>query len=307
MKRSFILSVTEVRKEFFTMRKKFAKAISAVLLMTMLSGCREDASTQMGGGLVQDMGEGAEGGALSGDISTEGEDSPVGNETGNGSAGGDDSHAGDIAAEGGGAQAAAKPDPLPGSAPEVDYIDEIYTEEENILPVTQSAAAWGISYKIENVEYTESIGDRDPERFSISGAETGSQGALQGDSKYLFLTITFTNTTDQAQEIYRTSNDISVIGLSLNTVTWSGDACYYDVDWEEGTAGEKHHWMLDPGESVTSEVGWIIEGCGSALAADDTLEMRMGSGGPYALYYHVKQYDGSNEGSYYIDLGVKAE
>ncbi|HBA48275.1 MAG TPA: hypothetical protein DCZ91_10860 [Lachnospiraceae bacterium] len=101
MKRSFILSVTEVRKEFFIMKKKFTKAISAVLLMTMLSGCGEDASTQMGGGLVQDMGEGAEGSALSGDISTEGEDSPVGNETGNGSAGGDDSHAGDIAAGGG--------------------------------------------------------------------------------------------------------------------------------------------------------------------------------------------------------------
>ena len=307
MKRSFILSVTKVRKEFFTMRKKFAKAISALLLMTMLSGCGEDASTQMGGGLVQDIGEGAEGGALSGDISTEGEDSLAGNGAGNGSAGGDDSHAGDIAAEGGGAQAAAKLDPLPGSTPEVDYIDEIYTEEENILPVTQSAAAWGISYKIENVEYTEGIGDRDPERFSTLGAETDSQGTLQGDSRYLFLTITFTNTTDQAQEIYRTSNDISVIGLSLNTVTWAGDVCYYNVDWEEGTADEKHHWMLDPGGSVTSEVGWIIEGCGSALAADDTLEMRMGSGGPYALYYHVKQYDGSNEGSYYIDLGVKAE
>lgn len=307
MKRSFILSVTEVRKEFFIMRKKFAKAISAVLLMTMMSGCGEDASTQMGGGLVQDIGDGAEGGALSGDISAEGDDSLAGNGAGNASAGGDDSHAGDIEAEGGGAQATAKPDPLPGSAPEVDYIDEIYTEEENILPVTQSAAAWGISYKIENVEYTESIGDRDPERFSTSGAETGSQGTLQGDSRYLFLTITFTNTTEQAQEIYRTSNDISVIGLSLNTVTWSGDACYYDVDWEEGTASKKHHWMLEPGESMTSEVGWIIEGCGSVLAADDTLEMRMGSGGPYALYYHVKQYDGSNEGSYYIDLGVKAE
>lgn len=196
-----------------------------------------------------------------------------------------------------------------GGEPALYHMDEIYTKEENILPVTESAAAEGISYKIQNVEYTDSFGDRDPERLQIFSPEvkTDGQGNLQGDFKYLFLTVTFTNTGEQTQEIYRTSNGISVIGASLNTVAWTSDACYYDKDWEKGTESQKHHWVLEPGESVTSEVGWVIEGCGSVLAADEELETRMGSKGPYTLYYRVGLFDGNNEGCSFIDLGVKVE
>ena len=192
----------------------------------------------------------------------------------------------------------------------VEQIAEVAEiQKENILPIAESAAAWGISYKIEKAEYTESFGDRNLEHLEnyLSEARTDSQGNLSGDFKYLFLTITFTNTTDEFREINRNAGGISVIGASLNTLDWSNDVVYYDLYWEEGGPQDFHHWGLEPGESVTSEVGWVIEGCGRMTGADDTLAERMGAVGSYELYYHVKQFDSDNEGSFFIDLGVKVE
>ncbi|MCI9651984.1 MAG: hypothetical protein HFH98_08975, partial [Lachnospiraceae bacterium] len=212
----------------------------------------------------------------------------------------------------GGGQArteAGKPAATDTDALEVYEAEELFTRQENILSLSDSAAAWGISYKIEKVEYTESFGDRNLEHLQnyMPDVETDSQGNLSGDFKYLFLTITFTNTTDEFREINRNAGGISVIGASLNTLDWSNDVVYYDLYWEEGGPQDFHHWGLEPGESVTSEVGWVIEGCGRMTGADDTLAERMGTAGSYELYYHVKQFDSDNEGSFFIDLGVKVE
>lgn len=275
------------------MGKKFAKVILNVILaagvMTGTAGCAGDTPAQADGRLVQDQASGEEG-------------------TGNAAQPGDGAAEPDTQGEGSAAPS-AQTQGTAGSEPDVYYMDELYTEEENILALGQSAAVWGVSYQIGKVEYTQSFGDRNRENLKIftPGVNTDSQGNLSEGFHYLFLTITFTNIMDQTQEIFRTSNSISFIGTSLNTVTVTADACYYDVDWERGTESEKHHWVLEPGESVTSEIGWVIESSDRLLEADDTLEARMGSAGPYELYYHAKNFDGNNEGSYFIDLGVKAE
>lgn len=286
------------------MRKKSIKItqyiIPAALLMTMLSGCAGNAPAQGDGGPVQDQVSG-EGGLVQG--RTPGEDGAE-----KGTASGGTSAVSGISGEGGsGASGQSKAGA--GSRGDVYYIDDLYTKEENILPVTQSVSAEGISYKIENVEYTESFGNRNRQNLNlfIPAADADNQGTLPEGFQYLFLTITFTNTTDQPQEIVRTSNGIWAIGDSLVTVPWTSDACYYDTDWEKGTENEKHHWVLEPGASVTSEIGWVIESSGRLLEADPTLESRMGSTGPYKLYYHVKEYDGINENSYFVELDVKAE
>lgn len=267
------------------MRKKFVKVISAALIMTMLSGCGAEGVPDEGAVSDQKAGDGGSGEDIF--------------------AGDPDSAPGSSGEEGD----SGTPRPSSGSEPQAYYMDEIYTEEENILPITRQAEAGGISYKIENVEYTENFGDRDQKHLTVftPGAQADDKGNLSSGYKYLFLEITFTNTTDQTQEIYRTSNGIWVIGESLNTVAWVSDACYYDMDWEKGTESQKHHWVLEAGESVTSEIGWVIESCDSMLAADDALEGRMGSAGPYALYYRTGQSDGNNEGCFFIDLGVKVE
>lgn len=282
------------------MRKKLAKGtrciLSLLLAMAVLSGCGKEGAMQGDGGLVQN--QDPENGGQVQDQST-GE-----NGAGNALASKDASGA---AGEGTTASSGQQPD---GSGKgDVYFVDDLYTREENILPVTQPASAGGISCKIENVEYTESFGDRNRERLNLFSPEIeiDSQGKLSEGFQFLFLTITFTNTTEQSQEIVRTSNAIYVVGDSLITIPWTADACYYDRDWEKGTESEKHHWELEPGEGVTSEIGWVIESSARLLEADPTLEDRMGYAGPYPLYYRVGEYDGSNENSFFIDLGVKAE
>lgn len=284
------------------MKRRWIKTMAAALVMTLLSGCADTASSKSGGTAAAAWGDGVSGAGTG--------------ETGGGSGDGtaDSGAPGARGPEGGegGGQArteAGKPAATDTDAPEVYEAEELFTRQENILSLSDSAAAWGISYKIEKVEYTESFGDRNLEHLQnyMPDAETDSQGNLSGDFKYLFLTITFTNTTDEFREINRNAGGISVIGASLNTLDWSNDVVYYDLYWEEGGPQDFHHWGLEPGESVTSEVGWVIEGCGRMTGADDTLAERMGTAGSYELYYHVKQFDSDNEGSFFIDLGVKVE
>ncbi len=279
------------------MKRKWVKTMAAALIMTMLSGCADKASPEPGGTAAAAWGDSASGAGTGGtgaqNPGTGGGTDEAGGNTGDGQ----------TPAEGG------KPASIDTGEPEAYETETLYTQQENILPLSDSAAAWGISYKIEKVDYTESFGDRNLEHLEnyLPNVETDSQGNLSGDFKYLFLTITFTNTTDEFQEINRNAGGISLIGASLNTLDWSNDVVYFDLYWEEGGPQQFHHWGLEPGESVTSEVGWVIEGCGRRTEADDTLAERMGSAGPYELYYHVKQFDSDNEGSYFIDLGVKVE
>lgn len=279
--------VQEIRKEIFIMRIKLVKTtlkiVSMALLATILSGCAGSAPAQGDRGLVQ--------GQTTGDGSTvqnqgTGDSGLIQNQSPG------ENGAGDDASNGLSAESGTSGNDGAGDSGQ-----------------SQSASAGGISCKIEKVEYTGSFGDRNRENLNIftPGANTDSQGNLTEGFQYLFLTITFTNTTDQSREIVRTGNDISAIGDSLAAIPWTADACYYDTDWEKGTEAEKHHWVLEPGESVTSEIGWVIESSERLLEADPTLESRMGSAGPYSLYYHVNEYDGDSETSYFIDLEVKAE
>lgn len=256
------------------MRVKIVKLTFMAIFMAMLSGCAGNTPVQGEGGAMQATGESG----------------LVQNRT----------------SEENGAENAASSDAV---SPAPDTVDDLYTREEDILPITQSASAGGISYEIENVEYTESFGSRNRENLNIftPGADTDSEGNLSEGFRYLFLTITFTNITDQSREIIRTDNDISVIGDSLVTIPWATEACYYDADWTEGTENERHHWVLEPGATVTSEIGWVVGSSGRLMEADPTLEGSMGSMGPYPLYYHVNEYDGSSANGYFIELDVKAE
>lgn len=278
------------------MKKKYVKAIAAALIITMLSGCGNGAFPNSDGGVA----------SKDNIYSNEPESGAVGQQA---PGGGGDPSAESGAGNGASQASGGKPELPDTGSPVVYETEELYTQKENILSLADSAAVWGISYKIEKVEYTESFGNRNLEHLQnyMEEVKADGQGNLSGDFKYLFLTITFTNTTDEFQEINRNAGGITLIGSSLNTLTWSNDVVYYDTCWEEGNSQQLHHWELEPGESVTSEVGWIIEDCKRAIGMDDTLAERMGSEGPYELYYHVKQFDSDNIGSYFIDLGVKVE
>ncbi len=193
----------------------------------------------------------------------------------------------------------------PDDLPEV-YVPALYVSEEGILQIDDTAVVDGISYHVERVEYTEKFGDRDLTHLNDGLKPVDDQGSFVDGTRYLFLTITFTNTTDETREIWRNQGGIYTISSQMETIHVSGEAVYYDVYWEGGTGADCHHWVLEPGESVTSEVGWYVD-IAAQKAEYSSWEECFGSDGSIPLYYMVKLYDGDNEGSYFIDLGVQAE
>lgn len=135
----------------------------------------------------------------------------------------------------------------------------IYTSEDCIHPMSQPVAADGIDYQVLDCEVTSEFGNRKLENLQVF--EDGSiddKGNLVKDRRYVFLTIQFTNTTDAEVEILRNEKGIFFLDEHRIIDDYTIDAVYIDEYWLGGTAGEIYHYKLAPGETITSEVGWIV-------------------------------------------------
>lgn len=172
---------------------------------------------------------------------------------------------------------------------------------ENLLSLTDTATGNGISYSILDVQRTKEFGSRPLENLNdLSTGGTDENGNLLGEEEYLFLTIQFTNTTDQTVEILRNQGGLRIINSEGRALHCNSEIVYCDQKWDGGTPSEMFHWVLGPSESVTSEIGWIIWGQSEASKA------LLGDGGDWSLYYEVAASDDSSE-NHFIDLGLKVE
>ena len=143
----------------------------------------------------------------------------------------------------------------------------VYMTEEQFHPMTYVAEIDGITYQILSCEVTSQFGERNLEtlwedikkgesRFEYRRAD--ANGNLPEEGRYIFLTIQFTNTTDEEVEILRNNGSICFFDENLFITNITTDVWYVDEYWEGGTPSEVYHYKLAPGESVTSEVGWIM-------------------------------------------------
>ena len=172
---------------------------------------------------------------------------------------------------------------------------------QNLLSLTDTATGNGISYSILDVQRTKEFGDRTLENLmDLSLDGTDEQGNLLGDEEYLFLTIQFTNTTDQAVEILRNQGGLREIDSEGRVLHCNSEAVYCDQKWEGGTPGEAFHWVLAPNESVTSEMGWLV------WKREEDFRELLGDSRDRSLYYEVEASEDSSE-NYYIDLNLEAE
>lgn len=172
---------------------------------------------------------------------------------------------------------------------------------QNLLSLTDTATGNGISYSVLDVQRTKEFGSRTLENLNdLSTEGTDENGNLLGDEDYLFLTIQFTNTTDQTVEILRNQGGLRIINSEGRVLHCNSETVYCDQKWDSGTPGEAFHWVLAPNESVTSEMGWIVWG------RSETSKALLGDSGDWSLYYEVEVSDDSSE-NYFIDLELKVE
>ena len=187
----------------------------------------------------------------------------------------------------------------PEDTADMEPLPAVYAK--NLLSLTDTATGNGISYSVLDVQRTKEFGSRTLENLNdLSRGGTDENGNLLGDEDYLFLTIRFTNTTDQTVEILRNQGGLRIINSEGRVLHCNSETVYCDQKWDSGTPGEAFHWVLAPNESVTSEMGWIVWG------RSETSKALLGDSGDWSLYYEVEVSDDSSE-NYFIDLELKVE
>lgn len=187
----------------------------------------------------------------------------------------------------------------PEDTADMEPLPAVYAK--NLLSLTDTATGNGISYSILDIQRTKEFGSRALENLNdLSRGGTDENGNLLGDEDYLFLTIRFTNTTDQTVEILRNQGGLRIINSEGRVLHCNSETVYCDQKWDGGTPGEAFHWVLAPNESVTSEMGWIVWG------RSETSKALLEDSGDWSLYYEVEVSDDSAE-NYFIDLELEAE
>lgn len=115
----------------------------------------------------------------------------------------------------------------------------------------------GISYKIDSYEHTTEFGNRNKDtvaeflKDSYEGNIDENYNLSNGYS-YIFVTMTYTNNTDEQVEILRNAGVFYIINDDLERLQ-VGDpgGIYIDNYWTEGKENERYHYVLGAGESVT--------------------------------------------------------
>lgn len=123
----------------------------------------------------------------------------------------------------------------------------------------------GISYKIDSYEHTTEFENRNKDTVAESLKDSyegkiDENYNLSNGYSYIFVTMTYTNNTDEQVEILRNAGVFYIINDDLERLQ-VGDpgGIYIDNYWTEGKENERYHYVLGAGESVTSELGYIIQ------------------------------------------------
>ncbi len=137
----------------------------------------------------------------------------------------------------------------------------IYTTENNIYPMSDAVTVGGIAYQVLHCEKTQQFGNRDLEHLNYFYNDQGidDQGNLINDNSYIFATIQYTNTTDSPVEIIRGNKGIYSLNEHMIVDYENIDSTYIDTYWNSGTDSQPHHYELAPGETITSESGWVLD------------------------------------------------
>lgn len=146
------------------------------------------------------------------------------------------------------------------TVPEIDYGDASYVKKENLLLQQDIVNMNGISYQLISFEKTKNFGDRNLETLGDWFAEDiDASGNLTTDKTYVFVTLCITNKTDQEMKVTRAPGRVMGIESDLEVLQVSEDTIYIDEYWTGGDPSDVYGYKLNPGESITSESGYLLD------------------------------------------------
>lgn len=161
-------------------------------------------------------------------------------------------------------------------------------QQEEIRQMGDALMYEGCSFSLLSYEKTQTFGDRVPENLN-DWFTTDADKNLTGDSYYIFLTLCITNEGDVPVQVHRTHGELAAVQENMEYVT-VGEPCYVDEEYTGGAPSSVWAWKFEPGESITCEVGYIVEG---EYLGDS----------PYSLYYKFT----ASENEEFADRFIKLE
>lgn len=161
---------------------------------------------------------------------------------------------------------ASKTESDTGTSDPIIYVQEPeYVDENDIISTDDTATIDGISYKIDSYEHTTEFGNRNKDTVaeSLKDSYEGNIDEnynLSNGYSYIFVTMTYTNNTDEQVEISRNAGAFYIINDDLERLQ-VGDpgGIYIDNYWLGGDESDVYHYVLGKGEGITSELGYIIQ------------------------------------------------
>ena len=148
----------------------------------------------------------------------------------------------------------------------VTYVDAEYVNKDDIVSVDDTIEINGITYKIEEYEHTTEFGNRNKDTVldylkDLYGEAIDDNYNLSNGNSYIFITLTivYKDGDDKQIEGNRNVGVLYAIKDDMERIQENSDCVYIDNYWTEGKENERYHYVLGAGESVTSEVGYIIQ------------------------------------------------
>lgn len=132
-----------------------------------------------------------------------------------------------------------------------------YTTAENIHDLSETVTNQdGVSVQIISYEITSEFGNRKKENLNYENVD--ENGNLIHGEAYVFVTVQFSNPTDKEIEFLRNGKGLCFIDDRFVLQAYVGDGRYIDEFWTGGTPSEVFHYCLASGETITTEVGYIV-------------------------------------------------
>lgn len=135
-----------------------------------------------------------------------------------------------------------------------------YTKKTNLLSKKDVVSMNGIAYQIIECTITKEFGDRNKETlvgYLGNITDIDADANLTGGKSYVFIKLYIKNETSNAETICRVPGNVMGIDANMQ-VLQLGDVIYIDKYWTEGDPSSVYYYMLNSGESIICESGYLI-------------------------------------------------
>ena len=143
----------------------------------------------------------------------------------------------------------------------VVYEDEVKkVRKDNLKTAKEAVEVDQISYKIDDITFTQKLGDHKKEDVNYLTDAVDADGNLTGDEWFVWMDLTVENVSDVEQTAVVNSNLFYGISEDMVIVETDAEAVYINPKEEDRAMNETFYCQLQPEEERKLNLGYIMDG-----------------------------------------------